>query len=185
MTNVGFIVGSLRKGAYTRMLSRAILEIAPSSFNLGEIGIGEMPLYNQDLETDTPPPAWTTFRNQLKSSDAILFITPEYNRGMPGGVKNAIDVGSRPAKQSAWRGKPAAVISLTPGRLGAMGAHQQLRLTLSVLGVPVMPAPEIYLAEAGTLFDSNGKLVSEDTSKLLTSMLKDFETWIGRFKQQP
>lgn len=182
MTNVGFIVGSLRKGAYTRTLSRAIVEIAPSSFNLTEISIGELPLYNQDLETDTPPPAWTTFRNQVKSSDAILFITPEYNRGMPGGVKNAIDVGSRPPRQSSWRGKPAAVISLTPGKLGAMGAHQQLRLTLSVLGVPVMPAPEVYLAEAGTLFDSNGKLMSADTTKLLTSMLSDFETWIGRFK---
>lgn len=185
MINVGYIVGSLRKGAYTRMLSRALPDIAPSSFKLTEIGIGELPLYNQDLETDTPPPAWTTFRNRVKSSDAILFITPEYNRGMPGGVKNAIDVGSRPPKQSAWRGKPAAVISLTPGRLGAMGAHQQLRLTLSVLGVPVMPMPEVYLAEAGTLFDSNGKLVNEDTIKLLTSMLEDFETWIARFKPQP
>lgn len=182
MTNVGFIVGSLRKGAYTRMLSRAIVEIAPPSFKLTEIGIGELPLYNQDLETDTPPPAWTTFRNQVKSSDAILFITPEYNRGMPGGVKNAIDVGSRPPKQSSWRGKPAAVISLTPGKLGAMGSHHQLRLTLSVLGVPVMPMPEIYLAEAGKLFDADGKLVSEDTIKLLTSMLNDFDTWIGRFK---
>ena len=182
MTNVGFIVGSLRKGAYTRMLSRAIVEIAPPSFQLTEISIGELPLYNQDLETDTPPAAWTTFRNQVKSSDAILFITPEYNRGMPGGVKNAIDVGSRPPKQSAWRGKPAAVISLTPGKLGAMGSHHQLRLTLSVLGVPVMPMPEIYLAEAGKLFDSDGKLVSEDTIKLLTSMLNDFDTWIGRFK---
>lgn len=182
MTNVGFIVGSLRKGAYTRMLSRTIVEIAPPSFKLTEIGIGELPLYNQDLETDTPPPAWTTFRNQVKSSDAILFITPEYNRGMPGGVKNAIDVGSRPPKQSAWRGKPAAVISLTPGRLGAMAAHHQLRLALSVLGVPVLPMPEVYLAEAGKLFDSNGQLVSEDTIKLLTSMLNDFDTWIGRFK---
>jgi len=185
MIKVGFIVGSLRKGAYTRMLSRAIVEIAPPSFKLDEIGIGELPLYNQDLETDTPPPAWTTFRNQLKSSDAILFLTPEYNRGMPGAVKNAIDVGSRPAKQSAWRGKPAAVISLTPGKLGAMAAHQQLRLTLSVLGVPVMPAPEVYLAEVGTLFDADGKLANDDTIKFLTSMLKDFETWIGRFKSQP
>lgn len=182
MINVGYIVGSLRKGAYTRMLSRALPDIAPSSFKLTEIGIGELPLYNQDLETDTPPPAWTTFRNQVKSSDALLFITPEYNRGMPAAVKNAIDVGSRPPKQGVWRGKPAAVISLTPGRLGAMAAHQQLRLSLSVSGVPVMPAPEIYLAEAAKLFDSNGKLVSEDTIKLLTSMLSEFEIWIGRFK---
>lgn len=182
MRNIGFIVGSLRKGAYTRMLSHSLAELAPSSFKLTEIGIGELPLYNQDLETDTPPPAWTTFRNQVGSSEAILFITPEYNRGMPAAVKNAIDVGTRPPKQSVWRGKPAAVISLTPGRLGAMAAHQQLRLSLSVIGVPVMPAPEIYLAEAGKLFDSNGKLVSDDTRKLLTSMLSDFDTWIDRFK---
>ena len=182
MTNIGYIVGSLRKGAYTRMLSRAIPGIAPSSFRLGEIGIGELPLYNQDLDTDAPPPAWTTFRDQVKSSDAILFITPEYNRGMPGAVKNAIDVGTRPPKQSVWRGKPAAVISLTPGRLGAMAAHQQLRLALSVIGVPVMPAPEVYLAEAAKLFDSNGTLVSEEAIKLLTSMLHEFDTWIGRFK---
>lgn len=182
MTNIGYIVGSLRKGAYTRMLSRALGDIAPSSFKLTEIGIGELPLYNQDLETDAPPPAWTTFRNQVKSSDAILFITPEYNRGMPAAVKNAIDVGTRPSKQSVWRGKPAAVISLTPGRLGAMAAHQQLRLSLSVIGVPVMPAPEVYLAEASKLFDGNGKLTHEDTIKLLTAMLSDFDTWVGRLK---
>jgi chromate reductase len=182
MTQVGYIVGSLRKAAYTRMLSRALAEIAPSSFKLTEIGIGELPLYNQDLETDTPPPAWTTFRNQVKSSDAVLFITPEYNRGVPAAVKNAIDVGSRPPKQGVWKGKPAAVISLSPGRLGAMAANQQLRLSLSVIGVPVLPSPEMYISEAGKLFDADGKLVNEDTIKSLTQLLKDFETWIGRFK---
>ncbi|HEY5760420.1 MAG TPA: NAD(P)H-dependent oxidoreductase [Steroidobacter sp.] len=182
MTNIGYIVGSLRKAAYTRMLSRALQDLAPPSFKLTEIGIGELPLYNQDLETDTPPPAWTTFRNQVKSSDAILFITPEYNRGMPAAVKNAIDVGTRPPRQSVWKGKPAAVISLTPGKLGAMAANQQLRLSLSVIGVPVLPSPEVYLAEATKQFDADGKLANEDTIKLLTQLLHDFETWIGRFK---
>lgn len=181
MRNVGFIVGSLRKGAYTRLLSQAVCELAPQSFKLSEIGIGELPFYNQDLETATPPPQWVSFRNQVKASDAILFITPEYNRGLPAAVKNAIDVGSRPSKESAWRGKPAAVISLTPGRLGAMAAHQQLRLGLSVIGVPVMPLPEMYLAGAGELFDGGGKLVHEDTRKRLAAMLNDFDTWIGRF----
>lgn len=182
MSNIGIIVGSLRKGAYTRLLSHSLGELAPSSFKLTEIGIGELPLYNQDLETATPPPAWTTFRDEVRSSDAILFITPEYNRGMPAAVKNAIDVGTRPPKQGVWRGKPAAVISLTPGRLGAMAAHQQLRLTLSVIGVPVLPSPEVYLAEASKQFDGNGKLVNEDTRKLLTTLLNDFDAWIGRFK---
>lgn len=182
MRNIGFIVGSLRKGAYTRLLSQALGELAPASFKLTEIGIGELPFYNQDLETDTPPAPWVTFRNQVKSCDALVFITPEYNRGMPGVLKNAIDVGSRPMKENAWRGRPSAVLSLTPGRLGAMAAHQQLRLCLSVIGVPVMPSPEVYLAEAGKLFDGSGKLTNEDTRKLLTSVLNDFDTWIGRFK---
>src|SRR5688572_3571287 len=108
MRNVGFIVGSLRKGAYTRLLSQALTELAPPSLALSEIDVGELPFYNQDLETATPPAQWLAFRNQVKRSDAILFITPEYNRGMPGVLKNAIDVGSRPMKESVWRGKPAA-----------------------------------------------------------------------------
>lgn len=182
MRNVGFIVGSLRKGAYTRLLSQAVCELAPPSLKLSEIAIGELPFYNQDLETATPPAQWVSLRNQVRSCEAILFITPEYNRGMPAAVKNAIDVGSRPSKESVWRGKPAAVMSLTPGKLGAMAAHQQLRLCLSVIGVPVMPAPEIYLAGAGDLFDGSGKLADEETRKRLTSMLNDFDTWIGRFK---
>ena len=181
MRNVGFIVGSLRKGAYTRLLSQALSELAPQSFKLSEIGIGDLPFYNQDLETATPPTQWVQFRERVNSSDAVLFITPEYNRGMPAAVKNAIDVGTRPLKQGVWKGKPAAIISLTPGRLGGMAANQQLKLTLSVIGVPVMPAPEVYLAGAGDMFDGSGKLVSEDTRTQLTAMLQEFDTWIGRF----
>lgn len=112
--NIGFIVGSLRQGAYTRLLSQAVQEIAQPALKLTEIGIGELPFYNQDLETDTPPAQWVAFRHQVRRNDAILFITPEYNRGMPGAVKNAIDVGSRPMKDSVWNGRPTAVISLTP-----------------------------------------------------------------------
>jgi len=179
---VGIIVGSLRKGAYTRMLGNASKELAPSSWTTADIAIGELPLYNQDLETESPPPAWTAFRQQVGGCDGILFITPEYNRGMPAALKNAIDVGSRPSKESVWRGKPAAVISLTPGKLGAMAAHQQLRLGLSIIGVPVMPSPEMYLAGAGDLFDGGGKLADEETRKRLASMLNDFDTWIGRFQ---
>ncbi|MBM0107700.1 NAD(P)H-dependent oxidoreductase [Steroidobacter sp. S1-65] len=182
MKNIGYIVGSLRKGAYTRLLSQAVCELAPQSFKMSEIGIGELPLYNQDLETATPPTQWVSFRDQVKSCDAIVFITPEYNRGLPGALKNAIDVGSRPIKESVWKGRPALIMSLTPGKLGAMAAHQQLRLGLSVIGVPVMPLPELYLPNAGELFDGGGKLVNEDTRKLLATALNEFETWIGRFK---
>jgi chromate reductase len=182
MRNVALIVGSLRQGAYTRLVAQALIELAPPSLKLDEVGIGELPFYNQDLETQGPPAQWRTFRDHIRKSDAVVFVTPEYNRGMPGVLKNAIDVGSRPPKESVWRGKPALVISQTPGRLGAMAAHQQLRLTLSVIGSPVMPAPEIYLAEAGKLFGTDGKLTAEDTRKLLGSALSDFDTWVGRFQ---
>jgi chromate reductase, NAD(P)H dehydrogenase (quinone) len=178
---VGIIVGSLRKGAYTRLMAQAVKEIAPSPFLFSDIGIGDLPLYNQDLENETPPPAWTAFRSQVAQSAAVLFVTPEYNRGMPGGLKNAIDVGSRPWGKSVWKGRPTAVISVTPGPLGAMAAHQQLRLTMSVLDSPTLPGPEVYIPGAGGLFDDAGKLKNDDTRKILTTLLQSFERWIDRF----
>lgn len=182
MKHLALIVGSLRQGAYTRLVAQALVELAPPTLELNEVGIGELPLYNQDLEAQTPPAQWREFRDHIRQSDGVVFVTPEYNRGMPGALKNAIDVGSRPPKESVWRGKPALVISQTPGRLGAMAAHQQLRLTLSVSGSPVMPAPEVYLAEVGKLLGPDGKLTAADTRKLLASALNDFDTWVGRFQ---
>jgi chromate reductase len=181
MRNIALIVGSLRQGAYTRLVAQALIELAPPTLALSEAGIGELPLYNQDLETETPPAPWRTFREHIRKSDGIVFVTPEYNRGVPGALKNAIDVGSRPPKENVWRGKPALVISQTPGKLGGMAAHQQLRLILSVSGSPVMPAPELYIPEVAKLFGPDGKLTAEDTRKLLSSALNDFDTWVGRF----
>ena len=180
---VGLIVGSLRKAAYSRLLGEAVKGLAPASMAFVDISIGDLPLYNQDLETDAPPAPWTRFRSQVQGTDAVLFVTPEYNRGMPGALKNALDVGSRPWGHSVWNGKPTAVISLTPGALGGMAAHQQLRHTLSILNSPTLPGPEIYITGAAGLFDATGKLASADTQKLITSLLQAFETWIGRFKE--
>ena len=179
--DVGVIVGSLRKDAYTRWLANAVHELAPSTWRVSHIGIAELPLYNQDLETASPPPAWTAFRSGVGRASAVLVITPEYNRGMPGALKNALDVGSRPWGQSVWNGKPTAVMSLTPGPLGAMAAHQQVRHTLSVLNSPTLPGPEVYLHSAAGLFDERGKLVNDDTRKIVTTLLAAFETWINRF----
>jgi chromate reductase, NAD(P)H dehydrogenase (quinone) len=179
--SVGMIVGSLREGAYTRMLERAAMQLAPSSWKTSDIAIGDLPHYNQDLETDSPPPAWTTFRNAVGRTDGTLIITPEYNRGMPGALKNAFDVGSRPWGKSIWNGKPTAVVSLTPGALGGMSAHQQVRHTLSILNSPAMPGPEVYLHSAASLFDEAGNLKSAETSEILTKFLAAFEVWIGRF----
>jgi chromate reductase, NAD(P)H dehydrogenase (quinone) len=176
--NVGVIVGSLRAGAYTRMLARALPEVSPAGLNLQEIGVGELPLYNQDLETQTPPPAWTRFRQQVLASDALLFVTPEYNRSIPGALKNALDVGSRPWGYSAWNSKRAGVISLTPGALGAMAANLHLRQVLYAVNIAAMAYPEAYIPAAATLFDDAGRLVKEETRAFLRSFLEAFETWI-------
>lgn len=179
--NVGVIVGSLRKGAYTRMLARALPELSPAALRLQAIEIGELPLYNQDLETDEPPPAWTKFRREVLASDAILFVTPEYNRSMPGAVKNAIDVGSRPWGYSAWNGKPGGVISLTPGALGAMASNHHLRQCMLAVNLAAMPYPEAYIPAAATLFDENGALAKAETRDFLKDFMQAFERWVSRF----
>lgn len=181
-SRVGVIVGSLRKGAYTRMLARALPELTPPSLQLVEIGIGDLPLYNYDLETDNPPPAWTTFRTAVKATDALLFVTPEFNRGIPGALKNAMDVGSRPWGHSAWAGKPGGVISMTPGALGAMAANHQLRQVLLAVDVPAMPYPEAYIPDAETLFDASGRLTNDRTRQFLQTFMEAFATWVARFR---
>jgi chromate reductase, NAD(P)H dehydrogenase (quinone) len=181
-SRVGVIVGSLRKGAHTRMLARALPELTPPSLQLVEIGIGDLPLYNYDLETKTPPPAWTAFRTAVKSTNAILFVTPEYNRSMPGAVKNALDVGSRPWGDSAWSGKPAGVISLTPGALGAMAANHHLRQVMYAVNLAAMPYPEAYIAGAEKLFDENGNLTSAETRRFLQEFMEAFAQWVDRFR---
>jgi chromate reductase len=182
-SRVGVIVGSLRKGAYTRMLARALPELTPQSLQLVEIGIGDLPLYNYDLETDQPPPAWTQFRTAVKATDALLFVTPEFNRSMPGALKNAMDVGSRPWGDSAWSGRPAGVISLTPGALGAMAANHHLRQVLMAVNLAAMPYPEAYIPGAQTLFDEAGRLTSADTRQFLQVFMEAFAAWVGKFRE--
>jgi chromate reductase len=181
-SRVGVIVGSLRKAAYTRMLARALPELTPPSLQLVDIGIGDLPLYNYDLETDQPPPAWTAFRTAVKSTDALLFVTPEFNRSMPGALKNAMDVGSRPWGDSAWTGKPAGVISLSPGALGAMASNHHLRQVLMAVNVAAMPYPEAYIPAAGSLFDDSGRLTSAETRQFLQAFMEALAAWIGRFR---
>ena len=181
-SRVGVIVGSLRKGAYTRMLARALPELTPPSLQPVDIGIGELPLYNYDLETDQPPPAWTAFRTAVKSTDALLFVTPEFNRSMPGALKNAMDVGSRPWGDSAWAGKPAGVISMSPGALGAMASNHHLRQVLMAVNIAAMAYPEAYIPAAGSLFDDSGRLTSAETRQFLQEFMEALAAWIGRFR---
>lgn len=178
-TRVGVLVGSLRKESYSRKVAKALVEIAPPSLVLEEVYLGDLEIYNQDWDDEgTPPASWTTFREKMKSYQAVLFITPEYNRSVPPLLKNALDIGSRPSKDSSWNGKPGAVISVSAGRLSGFGANHHLRQSLVFLNVPAMQQPEAYIGDAGTLFDDNGRLTDESTRNFLQKFINAYEKWV-------
>ena len=129
------------------------MDLAEPSLNLEIVEIADLPLYNPDLETDAAPQAWKTFRDSIAKVDAVLFVTPEYNRSVPGGLKNALDVGSRPYGKSVWSGKPGAIVSVSLGLLGAFGANRRLRQSLVFLNVPAMQQPEAYISNAADLIE--------------------------------
>ena len=176
--DVAVLVGSLRKESLNRKMARALIALAPPPLKLEIVEIGQLPLYNQDYEAD-PPPEVVAFKQRLERADAALFVTPEYNRGVPGVLKNAIDVGSRPYGKSSWNGKPAAVVSVSPGAIGAMGANLALRMSFVFLNMPAMPQPEAYVGGAAKLFDDKGELV-EATREFLGKFLQAFAQWIER-----
>ena len=174
---VGVFVGSLRKDSFTRKIASAIAKLAPSSLKLEFIEIAQLSHYNQDLE-NTPPADWVAFRQKVSAVDAVLFATPEYNRSVPGVLKNAIDVASRPHGKSAWNGKPGAVVSVSLGALAGFGANHHLRQMLVFLNVPAMQQPEAYIGGADKLFDASGSLTSESTREFLKKFIDAFAAWI-------
>ena len=176
--NVCVLVGSLRKASFSRMLANALISLAPPSMKLDIVDIGQMPFYNEDIETAAPPAPWVAFRQCVKAADAVLFVTPEYNRSVPAVLKNALDVGSRPYGSSVWDRKPGAVVSGSPGAIGAFGANHHLRQSLVFLNVPTMQQPEAYVGHADKLFDEQGKLVSDGTRKFLQDFMQAFANWI-------
>lgn len=175
--DVAVIVGSLRKGSLNRTLALNLAELAPASLKLSIVEIRELSLYDQDLD-ESPPAQWVAFRDRIRPADAVLFVTPEYNRSVPGVLKNAIDIGSRPYGHSVWNKKPGAVVSLSPGAIGGFGANHHLRQSLVFLNVPVLQQPEMYLGDGAKLFDANGKVASDKTRDFLKSFLGAFEAWI-------
>ena len=177
---VAVLVGSLSKASLNRKMAHALIAVAPPSLGLSIVEIGELPLYTPDFEAD-PPATVRTFRDQIRASDALLFVTPEYNRSVPGVLKNAIDVGSRPYGKSVWAKKPAAVVSVSPGAIGGFGANQHLRQSFVFLDVPAMPAPEAYIGGAGTMFDEQGALTNESTRGFITKFMQAFAEWVQRF----
>ncbi|HET9570054.1 MAG TPA: NAD(P)H-dependent oxidoreductase [Bacteroidales bacterium] len=179
MKKVAVIVGSLQKNSLNRLTAKAAIKLAPASLSLEIVEIGQLQMYNQDLDP-TPPAEWTAFREKIKSVDAVLFLTPEYNRSFSGALKNALDVASRPWGASVWGGKPGAVISVSPGGLGGFGSNHHLRQVLSYLDVHTMDQPEAYIGSAHTLFDAEGNLSDESTRTFLTNYMAEFAAWVEK-----
>ncbi|WP_454781345.1 NADPH-dependent FMN reductase [Legionella sp. WA2022007384] len=176
---IAVIVGSLRKESYNRKMAKVLISLAPKSLNLQIVEIGDLPLYNQDLDDENRPPvAWVQFREQMKTYQGVLFVTPEYNRSVPGVLKNAIDVGSRPYGKSIWSKLPGAVISVSPGAIGGFGANNHLRQSFVFLDIPTLQQPETYIGMAGDLFDAQGNITKEDTQKFLHKFMEAYANWV-------
>jgi chromate reductase len=176
---IAVLVGSLRKDSLNRKVANALRSLAPLSITSEMIEIRDLPLYNQDLDDEgQAPEAWIRFRKQMKNVDGVLFVTPEYNRSIPAGLKNAVDVGSRPYGQSIWKNKAAAIVSVSPGGIGGFGAHQHLRQSLSCLNVPLLPQPEAYIGQAGSLFNEQDELIKEESITFFKSFMEQFVHWL-------
>jgi chromate reductase len=177
---VAVIVGSLRKDSLNRKMAHAAVALAPATLAFEMVEIGALPQYNADLDGSAPPAEWVAFRQRVQVVDGVLFVTPEFNRSVPGALKNAIDVGSRPYGKSAWSGKPCAVISVSPGALGAFGANHHLRQSFVFLDMPVMQQPEAYIGHAASLFDDKGTLTNDSTREFVLKFMHAFAAWVER-----
>jgi chromate reductase, NAD(P)H dehydrogenase (quinone) len=177
---VAVLVGSLRRDSFNRKTANALRALAPASLQLEIVEIGQLPLYNEDDDKEGKvPETWKAFRQRIKAYDAVLFVTPEYNRSVSAALKNALDVGSRPYGKSVWDGKPGAVVSVSVGAIGGFGANHHLRQSLVFLNVPTMQQPEAYIGGAAGLFDAEGKLNNETTRGFLEKFLQSFAAWVA------
>lgn len=174
---VAVLVGSLRKDSLNRKMAKTLIGLAPPELALDIVEIRDLPLYNEDTE-DPAPAAWTRFRESVRAHDAVLFVTPEYNRSVPAALKNSLDVGSRPYGQTVWSGKPAAIVSVSPSAIGGFGANHHLRQSLVFLNMPILQQPEAYIGHAATLFDETGKLTVDATREFLQKYLAAYAQWI-------
>jgi chromate reductase len=181
--DIAVIVGSLRTRSLNRIAANEMAKLAPESLRLEIVEIGQLELYNQDLDDD-PPQAWVDFRARIKRAEGVLFVTPEYNRSVPSALKNAIDVGSRPYGGSAWEGKPAAVVSISPGALGGVAANHHLRQSLVFLNMPTLQQPEAYLGQAGSFFDDSDQFRNEGAKNFLTTFINAYAKWVETILKQ-
>jgi chromate reductase, NAD(P)H dehydrogenase (quinone) len=177
--NVVVIVGSIRKESFTLKIANALAKLAPATLKLDVTTLNGISFFNQDLEA-TPPADWVAFREKLQKSDGVLFVTPEYNRAIPGVLKNAIDVGSRPYGKSSFLGKPTGIVSNSPGPLGGVNAAKSLQNILPGIAGPIMGQPETYLNGIGDAFDDKGHLTKEALQKVLQQFIDAFAAFVEK-----
>ncbi|MFU0503128.1 NADPH-dependent FMN reductase [Pseudaminobacter sp. NGMCC 1.201702] len=176
---VGYLVGSLATGSINRKLAKALVRLAPDRLEMEEISFRDLPLYSYDYDADFPPPA-QAFKAALAAIDAVLFVTPEYNRSIPGGLKNAIDWASRPYGMNSFTRKPSAVIGTSPGAIGTAVAQQSLRSVLSFCNSPQMNAPEAYIQFKPGLITDDGEVTDQSTAEFLRNYMAEFDAFITR-----
>ncbi|HEY8026650.1 MAG TPA: NAD(P)H-dependent oxidoreductase [Burkholderiaceae bacterium] len=177
---IAVIVGSLRKESFNKKLAHALAGFAGAEHSFDFVDPGQLPLFNQD-EENPPPAAVVTFKQSILDAQALLFVTPEYNRSIPGVLKNAIDWGSRPYGTTVWKGKPAGVAGISPGATGTAMAQQHLRNILAGLDMPVMPTPEVFLQAKEGFFDADGGIANESTQKFLRGYMERYLAWVQKF----
>ena len=176
---IAIIVGSIREGSLNRKVARAICGSVPDSLDCRIVEIADLPLYDPDLDNDPQPEPWKRFRGEIADADGVLFVTPEYNRSIPGALKNAIDVGSRPYGRSVFSKKPAAIVTASPGALGGFGCNHHLRQCCVFLDMPTMQQPEAYLGHVSDdKFAADGTVTDESLAKLLTKLGQAFAGWV-------
>lgn len=176
---IAALVGSLRKESFNRKLANALIRLAPEHIKMEIVEIGQLPHYNEDLDTDTPPQEWVAFREKIKSYNGVFLFTPEYNRSISGVIKNALDVGSRPYGQSVWDGKPAAVASASMSPLAGSLANHTLRQSLVFLNMPVMQQPEIYIGSTHEIFNAEGN-IPESNEKFFRQVMEAYAGWVAK-----
>jgi chromate reductase len=176
---IGYLVGSLRKDSHNRKLANALIRLAPPDFNFKELRIGDLPLYNQDDDRSQAPEV-QRLKSELRAVDAVMFVTAEYNRSVPGVLKNAIDHASRPYGQSAWAGKPAGVVGASIGAIGTAVAQSHLRAILGYLDMPTLGQPEVYVQVQNGFFDEAGNVSSAETRKFLHGWMDKYVAWVKR-----
>jgi chromate reductase len=175
---IAVIVGSLRQDSFNRKLANAIVKLAPPEFSFRQVQIGDLPLYNQDDDTNQAVSV-KRLKKEINGAQGLLFVTPEYNRSIPGVLKNAIDHASRPYGQSAWTGKPAGVLGVSPGATGTAMAQQHLRNVLATLDMPTLGQPEAFIHAKDGLFDENGN-IGTGSKKFLQTWMDSYVAWVKK-----